>query len=63
MWLSHYTKQLWSHHLKKPRSSHCGTEEKNLTRNHEVVGSIWHYHELWYKSQTRLGSQVAVAVA
>ena len=23
---------------------------------------IWHCHELWYKSQTRLGSRVAVAV-
>ena len=45
----------------------------NLTRNHEVVGSrslalrsglrIWHCHELWCRSQTRLGFRVAVAVA
>jgi len=25
---------------KKKRSSHCGTVEMNLTRNHEVVGLI-----------------------
>ena len=24
----------------KPRSSHCGAAETNLTRNHEVVGLI-----------------------
>ena len=44
----------------------------NPTRNHEVVGSIpglalWvkdlRCHELWYRSQTRLRSRVAVAVA
>ena len=44
----------------------------NLTRNHEVVGSIPalaqgvkdpHCRELWCRSQRRLGSQVAVAVA
>ena len=26
--------------LKNTRSSHCGAAEANLTRNHEVVGSI-----------------------
>ena len=25
---------------RKPQSSHCGAAETNLTRNHEVVGSI-----------------------
>ena len=25
--------------------------------------SIWHYRELWYRSQTWLGSGIAVAVA
>ena len=43
----------------------------NPTRNHEVAGSIpdllsgltiWHCRELWYRSQTRLGSGIAVAV-
>ena len=24
---------------------------------------IWHYHELWYRSQTRLRSGIAMAVA
>ena len=45
----------------------------NQTRNHKVAGSIpglaqwvaviWHCRELWYRSQTRLGSRVAVALA
>ena len=44
----------------------------NLTRNHEVVGSIpglasglriRHCCELWCRSQTRLGSHIAVALA
>ena len=50
-------------------SSRHGAVEKNPTRNHEVVGSIpgltqWvKDRELWCRSQTRLGSGVAVAVA
>ena len=43
----------------------------NLTRNHEIAGwipglselGIQHCRELWCSLQTRLGSQVAVAVA
>ena len=44
----------------------------NLTRNHEVAGSTpdlaqWvkdlALRELWYRSQTRLGSRVAVTLA
>ena len=54
------------------RSSCCGTAETNPTRNHEVAGSIpglakWlrirHSCKLWCRSQTLLGSDVAVAVA
>ena len=52
-------------------SSHHGTVEMNPTRNHEVSGSIpgltqlriQRCHELWCRSQTQLGSGVAVAVA
>ena len=52
-------------------SSHCGMVEMNPTRNQKVVGSIpgltqWLgiqcCHELWCRSQTQLGSDVAVAV-
>ena len=44
----------------------------NLTRNHEVAGSIpglaqglriWCCHELWCRLQPQLGSRVAVALA
>ena len=43
----------------------------NLTRNHEVTGSIpgltqlriWHCRELWYSLQMWLGPRVAVALA
>ena len=38
-------------------SSHCGSEEKNLTSNHEVVGSIPGFAQ-WVE-----GSGTAVAVA
>ena len=50
-------------------SSRHGAVEKNLTRNHEVAGSTpvlaqWvkdrHCCELWCRSQTRVGSGVAV---
>ena len=51
-------------------SSHCGSEEMNLARNHGVVGlipdlsglRIRHCHELWRRPKMRLGSGVAVAV-
>ena len=48
----------------------CGAVETNLTRNHEVVGSILlsglriqHGCELWYRLQMWLRSCVTVAVA
>ena len=49
------------------RSSRHGAVEMNLTRNHEVAGSIpgvkrQPCHELWCRSQAQLGSDVAVAV-
>ena len=54
-------------------SSHCGTVEMNPTRSHEVVGSIpgvaWWVNDpalplsCWCRSQTWLGSGLAVAVA
>ena len=53
-------------------SSCHGTAETNPTRNHEVAGSTpgltqWvkglSFRELWCRSQTRLGSGVAVALA
>ena len=53
------------------RSSHCGAVETNLTSIHEdAVRSvallsglrIQHCHELWCRSQTQLGSCVAVAL-
>ena len=52
-------------------SFHCGPAETNLTRNHEVVASLAslsglrsrNCHELWCRSQTWLGSCIAVAVA
>ena len=60
--------------LKKVEIGHsrCGAAEVNPTRNHEVAGSIpglaqwlriWHCRELWCRSQMRLGSGIAVAVA
>ena len=52
-------------------SSHRGSAEMNPTRNHGVVGlilglahglRIWHCRELWCRSQTQLGSCIAVGV-
>ena len=49
-----------------------GAAETNLTRNHEVLGlmpglsqwfGILRCRELWCRSQTRLGSGIAVALA
>ena len=54
------------------RHSQHGAAEANPTRNHEAAGSgpasihglrIRHRSELWCRSQTRLGSGVAAAVA
>ena len=46
------------------RSSCCGAVEMNPTRNHEYVGSIpcLTHGALWCRSQTLLGSGVAVAM-
>ena len=53
-------------------SSHSGTAEMNLTRNHKVVGLIpgllsglWISccHELWYRMKMQLRSCIAVAMA
>ena len=48
-------------------------QRKRMTSTHEDVGSIpglplsglrlWHCHELWCRSQTRLRSGIAVPVA
>ena len=57
-------------HLSNRRSRH-GTAETNLTRNHEVAGSIpvlskwveiWHCCQLQCRLQMQLGSGFAVAV-
>ena len=61
---------LWkvnSHQYWFYQSSHGGSVEINLTSNHKDTGSIpdlaqWHCYELWCKSQSQLGSGVAVAV-
>ena len=51
-------------------SSLRGPVEMNLASIHEIAGSIpgptqwvWDCYELWYRSQTLLGSSVAVAGA
>ena len=54
------------------RSSHRGAEEMNLTcksMRTQVLSlasfsglRIWHCHELWCRSQMRLGSGIGVAV-
>ena len=60
--------------IQVPGGSHYGAAEMNLTRNHEVEGSIpgfvqWlsglrirRYCELWYRSQMWLGPGIAGAV-
>ena len=53
------------------KSSHRGSAEMNQTSTHVQVQSlalvsglrIWCCHELWYRSQMWLGSDVAMAVA
>ena len=58
-----------NHHFRQNRlavrSSHCGSAVMHLTSIHEDLGSIpglasglsiWHCHELWYRSQMWLGS-------
>ena len=53
----------------KMESSHCGAVEMNPASIHEDAGLIpglthwvgdWHCLELWCRSQTRLGSHIAV---
>ena len=56
---------------KKIWSTHSGSAEMIRTRNHEVSDlipglsglRIQHCRELWRRSQTRLRSHIAVAVA
>ena len=63
-----YRKKMFS---KFSRNSHCGSVETNLTSIHEDTGlipgltqwlRIWCFRELWCRSQTWFGSDVAVAV-
>ena len=69
--LQYFRKDIWLIG-RKGRSSRHGAVEMNPTRNHEApVRSlaslsglkIWHFCEVWCRSQTRLRSGMAVAVA
>ena len=69
--LAFYYQNCHTENLKELGSSCCGTAETNLTSIHEDVGrslavlsgwGIRNCRELWCRSQSRLRSQVAVAV-
>ena len=53
--------------IKYWRSSHCDSVEMKLTSTRKdpwplTELRIWHLHELWCRSQSQVGSHVAVSV-